>query len=98
MRTADHGRFQKKLYARAQRAIAETSAASADEKARDVLFLGGTQWGDRSPDEIVSVLKEAGFVITERSLLERIQRHLYNAFEPDNQSALYLELTNILKT
>lgn len=39
------------------------------EQIRDVLFTAGSQWGHRSPDEIVSALNTAGYEVLPQDVL-----------------------------
>jgi hypothetical protein len=46
---------------------------------KDVLFVAGPQWGDRSPDDIIKALDLAGYVIVPREQLETAASYLMSS-------------------
>lgn len=47
-------------------AVAEINQEFELQTIKNVLFLAGPQWGDRSPDDIINALDAAGYMIVRK--------------------------------
>ena len=51
------------------------------ERIKQVLFVAGPQWGDRSPDDIIRALDAAGYVIVPKEPTEQMNEAGSNELE-----------------